>query len=429
MKIEIFPSASGDCVLVTSADGKRLLADAGLPDAYDTYIAAPLSQLRTAGEVIDVAYVSHIDRDHIGGILRLLDHEVQWRAFDHAQAQGGRLRAPKAPRPPEIRQIWHNAFLEDIERSEQINLGNALSASAGVLAGLNAAALGDRGAQAIASEVQMLGLSVGDALEVNWRIGADQLGIPLNPDFGGALMTARPRTPIALGSLQISVPGPTVKQLRELRKDWVAWLRKSKDYVEKLRKRHQRDADAIGAGASPLDLASLSREIALAVEKDVTPPNLASLVLLVEENGKRLLMTGDAGDESLLEYLEAAGLLDADGRIEVDVLKVPHHGAHNSFSKKFAQTVRAEHLIFCGDGEHHNPEPDVVSGYLDVIKAAPLSNGRTTTFWFNWSSARAQEFLDLWGEVEGMFDGAASAAKIKRRSLRKTEASVAIDLA
>jgi hypothetical protein len=40
----------------------------------------------------------------------------------------------------------------------------------------------------------------------------------------------------------------------------------------------------------------------------VTPPNLASLVLLVEENRKRVLLTGDAGDESLLENLENAKL-------------------------------------------------------------------------------------------------------------------------
>jgi len=38
VKIEIFPSASGDCVLLTSKDGKRLLADAGLPKAYDDFI-------------------------------------------------------------------------------------------------------------------------------------------------------------------------------------------------------------------------------------------------------------------------------------------------------------------------------------------------------------------------------------------------------
>jgi beta-lactamase superfamily II metal-dependent hydrolase len=429
MKVEIFPSASGDCLLVTSSDDRRLLADAGLPKAYDDFIAAPLAKLRTAGKTIDVAYVSHIDQDHIGGMLRLLTHEVAWRAFDHSQAHGGRLGRPKMPRPPAIGQLWHNAFLEDIERTQQVDLGTALASSAGVLSGLNAAALGGREAQLIASETRMLALSVGEAIEVNWRVGPDQLNIPLNPDFGGKLMTARPGTPITLGSLTITVLGPTAKQLRELRTEWIAWLTKSKKRIEELRKAHQRDADAIGSSATALDLASLSRDIALAVEKDVTPPNLASLVLLVEEAGKRLLLTGDAGDESLLEYLKAANLLDAAGKIEVDVLKVPHHGAHNSYSPKFASSVRAGNLIFCGDGEHHNPEPEVVKGYIEAIKSAPLSGGRTTTFWFNWSTARATEFLDLWQEIEGLFDAAASAAKIRRRSLRKNEARMKIAIA
>jgi hypothetical protein len=142
--------------------------------------------------------------------------------------------------------------------------------------------------------------------------------------------------------------------------------------------------------------------MALAIEKDVTPPNLASLVLLVEENGSRVLLTGDAGDESLLEYFEAAGLMDADGRLEVGVLKVPHHGADNGFSDEFVERVRAANYVFRGDGEHHNPEPDVVEGYLRAVQAKPLGNG-PIQFWFNWSASRATKHLALWKEIEGKF--------------------------
>lgn len=429
MKIDIFPSGSGDCLLVTSRDGRRLLADAGMPDAYDAFIAKPLSRLREAGEKIDVAYVSHIDRDHIGGVLRLLDDEVKWRAFEHSQSRGGRLRQPKVPRPPAVEQIWHNAFLEDIERTEAVDIGAALASSAGILSGLNAA-LSDPAAASLADAVRMLSLSVGDAIEVNWRIGAEQLDIPLNPDFGGELMTARADVPISVGSLTIRVLGPTATQLREFRRDWIEWLRRSQDQIDRLKRRHQRDADAIGTAVSPLALAELSREFALAVEKDVTPPNLASLVLLVEEDdGRRLLLTGDAGDKSLLDYLEASHMLDAEGLMEVDVLKVPHHGAHNSYSDAFVRQVRAQHYIFCGDGEHHNPEPDVVAGYIDAVRAAPLGGGRKAIFWFNWSSVRATNFKDHWDEVEALFNRQGVAKVIKRRSLRKRETSMTLELA
>lgn len=417
MKIEIFPSGSGDCLLITSADGgKRILADAGLPEAYDAHIAKPLSKLRAQGKPIDVAYVSHIDRDHIGGILRMFDDEVKWRAFEHVSQRNSRLRAPTVPRPPEVSEIWHNAFLEDVAATEEVDLGSALATAAQALAGRNAA-LADPSIAADVAAVEMLALSVGDAIEVNWRISPEQLRIPLNPQFGGKLMTAR-RQAIQVGSFAVTVLGPTAKQLSELRTEWIEWLRKRQAQLEKLRRRHQRDEDLLASGASPADLAAHSRELAGAIEKDVTPPNLASLVLLVEEGGKRVLLTGDAGVRTLIEYLESAKLLGDDDVLEVEVLKVPHHGAKNSYSEEFARRVRAEHYVFCGDGEHHNPEPDVVRGYIEAVRAAPLSGGRRTTFWFNWSLARATEHRSLWEDIESMFSGRDAPPSVRRRSLR-----------
>lgn len=428
MKIEVFPSASGDCVLITSSDDKRLLADAGLPAAFDEFISSPLAELRTQNKAIDVAYISHIDRDHVGGVLRLLDHEVKWRVFEHMQGINPRFKQPKVPRPPEVREIWHNAFLEDIAETEAVQLGSALAASANALAGLNAAGLGNVAMAQRVAEVEMLALSVGDAIEVNWRIGSDQLNIPLNKDFGGNMMVARPDQPLRLGSLTITVLGPTAKQLEELRKDWIEWLEKSQAFLARLRNQHKRDVDDMRSGLSPIEVARMSQEIALAIEKDVTPPNLASLVLLVEENGRRVLLTGDAGDESLLEYFEAAGLMDASGRIEVDVLKVPHHGAHNSFSDEFVDRVRAANYVFCGDGENNNPEPEVVDGYLRAVKERPLAAGGPTQFWFNWSSARDTDHLALWEEIEAKFKRGSVPAHIKRRSLGKRETRLTLQL-
>ncbi|WP_192355943.1 MBL fold metallo-hydrolase [Mesorhizobium mediterraneum] len=429
MHIEVFPAASGDCLLLTSSDDKRLLADAGLPDAYDEFVAAPLSELRAAQKAIDVVYVSHIDRDHIGGILRMLDDEMKWRVFDHMQLNGKKFKQPKVPRPPEIRALWHNAFLDDVAKSKGVQLAVALAASANAMAGVNAGGLGDPDMVRRAERVEMLALSVGDAIEVNWRIGDDQLSIPLNPDFAGKFMVARPKKPIQLGSMTITVLGPTKLQLEELKKEWIAWLEAKESYVETLRKQHRRDAEDLRSGLAPMEVARRTQEMALATEKDVTPPNLASLVLLVEENGRRVLLTGDAGDESLLEYLTKAKLIGDDKRLEVDVLKVPHHGAHNSYSEKFVDRIRASHYIFCGDGEHHNPEPDVVDGYLNAVKSTPLTGGGDTTFWFNCSTARcATKHRKLWERVEGSFGSGGIAPAVKLQLLTKNATRHKLDL-
>lgn len=412
MKIEIFPSGSGDCLLITSSDDKRMLVDGGLPDAYSEFIAAPLAALRDQNKVIDVAYVSHIDRDHIGGILRMLDDEMSWRVAEHLKKKGRPFKEPAAPRPPQILQIWHNAFLESVAKTQQIQLSSALSASANALTGAKAAGLGTPHAVAEAERVEMLALSVGDAIEVNWRIGDDQLGIPLDPDFGGKFMTAR-KQPIQLGSMTVQVLGPTVTELKELRTEWIEWLNTTKEsYLERLRGQHQKDIDQLRSSVSPLELARRARALAADIEKDVTPPNLASLVLLVEENGKRVLLTGDAGDESLMRYLKSAGLLDANGTLEVDVLKVPHHGADNSYSKAIVECVRAQHYIFCGDGDHHNPEPNVVKGYLEAIKKTPLAAGGDRMVHFNWSLERAVDHVQLWKDVEAHFTAGTTAKRL-----------------
>lgn len=433
MKIEIFPSASGDCVLLTSTDKKgrktRLLADAGLPKAYDDFIAAPLGHLREKNQPIDLAYVSHIDRDHIGGILKMLDHEVEWRAFEHLQGANSRRRPPAVPRPPEIKQIWHNAFLEDIQRTRAIDLGTALASSAGALSAANAKGLGSAQTARQAARAEMLALSVGDAIEVNWRVGSSQLDIPLNAPADGKLLTASvPGKPIQLGSLTITVLGPTSKELKKLREEWIKWLEANTNELARLRRQHSRDVERLGTSVSPAALAARAHKLASDIETDVTPPNLASLVLLVEENGKRVLLTGDAGDESLIRYFEAAGLFDASGKLEVDVLKVPHHGADNAYSPEFVKRVRARNYIFCGDGEHHNPEPEVVKGYLRAVKADPLSGGRNTIFWFNWSKARATEFQDLWDEVERAFSAPGLPSTIKRNSLKVNQDRLVLNL-
>ena len=106
-----------------------------------------------------------------------------------------------------------------------------------------------------------------------------------------------------------------------------------------------RAADQMGQGdqaqaeerARPADCA----EIAAFVDKSVY--NLSSIVVLVESQGKRLLLTGDGRGDHTLAGLEAAGLLDGEGRIDVDVLKLPHHGSVRNVepttSQPFAPTT------------------------------------------------------------------------------------------
>ena len=118
----------------------------------------------------------------------------------------------------------------------------------------------------------------------------------------------------------------------------------------------------------------------------MTPPNRASITLLVEEAGRTLLLTGDAAEEEILEGLTAAGHLSDGAPFWCDVVKVQHHGSEHNLSRVFASRVLADQYVFCADGAHANPNPAVVRTLLETrIEADP---DRPFTVWFTCSAER-----------------------------------------
>ena len=88
MRITLLPSEKGDCLFVES-DGIAILADGGMPGSYKEEVRPFLGAWAKAnpGRAVDLLYVSHVDQDHIGGALRLLEDMVEGREVRGAQDQ------------------------------------------------------------------------------------------------------------------------------------------------------------------------------------------------------------------------------------------------------------------------------------------------------------------------------------------------------
>ena len=220
MRLTAFRSGQGDCLLLEGESSGRILVDGGMRDPYRAHVAPALAKLRAAGKKLDLIYISHIDRDHIAGILELLNVEMSWRVYEHQIATDNPDHpVPHFARPPKVGKIWHNAFHEQLAEDPGV-IEDTLAAMASVLSGsLDPALL-----QAAARQAE-LATSITEAILVSRRIGAKQLAIPLNPDAGGKLMMRRDgQTPIRIGSLRLTVLGPTGPHLLKLRKEWKTWL-------------------------------------------------------------------------------------------------------------------------------------------------------------------------------------------------------------
>ena len=400
MELTIFQSDKGDCLLLEAASGELMLCDGGMSPSMKNHVRAVLAKLRDDDRKLEFIYISHIDNDHITGVLQLLEDEVEWRVYDHHKDNGDPVKEPKVPRPPVINGILHNGFRDLITANDKPiaslfaarAIENLLSAMAPSLFGTAVPDLID-----VAEDMQAIATGVPQAIRVSKLIAPEGLNIPLNKPPGVAgparlLYAGRPGDKFNLGSMKFTLIGPTEKELKDLRDGWNNWLRNNKERLKKIRSELKKRVDEFSNGAlssSPFDLRNWE---GIPDYKEVTVPNISSLMFMVEEGDKRLLLTGDGQQDFIISGLERSGFLD-DGYLHLNVLKVQHHGSENNIDVDFAKKISADHYVFCGNGEHKNPDLGVLDivfnsrlGKPTVRALAPEAANRPFHFWFSTTS-------------------------------------------
>lgn len=322
--LEALQAFHGDSLLVHAGSENEpvlLLIDGGPSGTWERSLQPRLEQLRAAragdGALrIDLAMVSHIDSDHVAGMIDLAGELVT------AQQDSKPLRY-------DVAALWHNSF-DDV-------LGNAADELRAAALGILSQPVGDR----VADEIRAAGLavvaSVAQGREL--RDQARTLGWSINEPFDGPVVLPQEgaRT-ITLGPLRLTVVCPHAAQLERLHAAWEKWLEQHPQAV----------ANPAAAQAG----------------RDTSPYNLSSIVVLAECDGARMLLTGDARDDHVLAGLDAAGIAQ-EGRTHVEILKLPHHGSIRNMRAEFFERVTADHYVISADGRHGNPETETLTLIAD----------------------------------------------------------------
>lgn len=358
MKLRAFHGADGDCLLLTSGDGEHaLLVDGGRSGAFARNASPVLAAMREAGRQLDLVCVSHIDDDHISGILTLVEDELAWRVFEfQSEFDPEEAEEPDRGRPPEIAAVWHNALFELVGEEMELQVAEGLSTNASLLLGS-----GETGMRELAESLDNLATGEAASLELSRRLSAEQLGIPVNPEAGGGLLLRGGAGELVeLGDVELRVLGPSEDDVVRLRDSFQRWLDENAARLTRIRAELADDEEDLSAAiaANPMLAASLGQGV-----ESVTPPNLASIMLYASESEESILLTGDGVSSEILGGLDHHGLLADDGTCHVTVLKVQHHGALANVTDEFVRRVTADHYLFCGNGRHENPEIEVIEAF------------------------------------------------------------------
>ncbi len=324
LKLHLVQAKHGDCLILEHGQApspRYILIDGGPAGVYKTHLQSKLKEIEGRGGRLELAILSHVDDDHIVGLLDLLAELRQQRKKGVAETIA-------------VEMLWHNTFSQNVGRDIGERFKTLMQDSVIPRALMT---VSTRAAKSIGQ---------GDELTQN----ANALNIPINPKFEPERLIAVDKSPnpINLGDLKLHIVGPTEKNLRALRTKWLAWLQEQE---KRLRVR------------SPVAVAKA------AVAADESIPNLSSIMIFVKSGKKTLLLTGDGHGNDLLDGLAQAKLLGPDKRLHVNVLKLPHHGSQRNVTRKFFERVTADQYVICANGQNGNPDLNTLKWLVETTRA------------------------------------------------------------
>jgi beta-lactamase superfamily II metal-dependent hydrolase len=303
-RLTLLPAREGDCILAAYGnDGLapcRILIDGGRAGTWKDIKKNSLFETG-AGTRFEAIVVTHIDRDHIEGILKLC-----------ADKDFG----------AEVGDIWFNGYKH------------------------------------LSEELEEFGVAQGEKLSV----AIDTRNWPRNKRFGGkaAKISDGKGVPEAIdleGGLRVTLLSPTSEGLKALEKDWDKWLTKAglkKEQEEPAEESPPDDIEQLGA----LPVPDLDALCALPEDPDDGIPNGSSIAFLLEYEGKKVLCGADAHPDILEAALLRMGFSEAN-RLKIDLFKVPHHGSGRNVSAKLLAMIDCGRFAISTNGSHHDHPDDV----------------------------------------------------------------------
>jgi beta-lactamase superfamily II metal-dependent hydrolase len=295
--ITALPASYGDCLWIEYGDKAApnvILIDAGLSPSKQ--LKCRLESLRKRGGFLELVVVTHVDADHIAGMLTLIDKEF--------------YGVP-------VRDLWFNSFRH-----------------------LPGESFGEKQGE------KLTGLIL--TKKMPWNIAFDKGSIFVNDDTKYFPEVDLP------GGAKIRLLSPDAAQLAKLKKNWIdicgeADLYADLDMQDKyFGERNLADGETCESEESfGIEMPVVDELADEKFSEDDSVANGSSIAFTLCYESKHILCGADAYPSRLLRSLTALYGLPP---FKFDVVKVPHHGSDNNISVDFIKAITCSHYLFSSNG-------------------------------------------------------------------------------
>jgi len=334
MKIKILKAGNGDSILLSFNDGKEnrnILIDGGVDETYYSNSTGLYGELQNEidlikkrNEHIDLLILTHIDNDHICGLLKWF--ELDDKAYEL------------------VKNVWFNSgkliatYLNEPE-NEDLRIGLKIFSNSQT--GVN---------EAIDYEKYLIDKGIWDKKIIIQGQDIEQSGV------------------------QIQILSPDETQLKRLLKEYknvtgnpAYTSGKEKDWDTNIK-----------------DFINEERKNDFKFVQDNKIKNGSSISFILTLNNKSFLFLADSHPKGIVKQLKTLGY-SKDTPLEVEVMKVSHHGSKKNTDKELLEIIKTENYIISTDSSGHNhPHKRTLARILNVNPNA--------IFHFNYEHVRNEVF-------------------------------------
>ncbi|OFX49613.1 MAG: hypothetical protein A2046_05935 [Bacteroidetes bacterium GWA2_30_7] len=317
MKIKFLKAFKGDSILISFTDDKNnpknILIDGGMAGTYYNStsnqfgnLKTEVDNIRSKNENIDLLVLTHIDNDHICGLLKWFEMDKEAHKL--------------------VKNVWFNSgklIAEYLKKPENNDLSVGLDLFKTTFTGVK---------DAIDFENYLLAKEI-------WNRKIIKLGNVYKSD-----------------NIQMLVLSPTRNQLKNL----------LKEYKEKT---GNIAYTAAGGKDWNIDLKAFIEEendIKFKFAQDTSVKNGSSISFILTIKEKNFLFLGDSHPKEIVSYLKKKGF-SKEKPLNVELMKLSHHGSKGNTNKELLELVKIENYIISTDSsEHGHPNKRTLARIISI---------------------------------------------------------------